>query len=55
MKRPKPMQGFKKLALKRRPIIDEVVRETTSGGIIFRRQSDGKVQILLMQHQAVIV
>jgi ADP-ribose pyrophosphatase YjhB (NUDIX family) len=37
MKRPKPIQGIKgKLPFKRRPIIDEVVRETTSGGIVFR-------------------
>lgn len=50
MKRPKPIQGIRKLALKRRPIIDEVVRETTSGGIVFRRQQkSGAVQILLMQ------
>lgn len=49
MKRPKPIKGIKKLSLKRRPIIDEVVRETTSGGIVFRKDKDGKVQILLMQ------
>jgi ADP-ribose pyrophosphatase YjhB (NUDIX family) len=50
MKRPKPMEGIKKLSLKRRPIIDEVVRETTSGGIVFRRDAkSGGVQILLMQ------
>jgi ADP-ribose pyrophosphatase YjhB (NUDIX family) len=47
MKRPKPLQGFKKL-VKRRPIIDEVVRETTSGGVVFRRR-DGKVEILLIK------
>ena len=50
MQRPKPIQGIKKLALKRRPVIDEVVRETTSGGIVFRRHAKtGEVQILLMQ------
>lgn len=49
MKRPKPIQGIKKLALKRRPVIDEVVRETTSGGIVFRRSKKGELQILLMQ------
>jgi 8-oxo-dGTP pyrophosphatase MutT (NUDIX family) len=47
MKRPKPLQGFKKL-VKRRPVIDEVVRETTSGGVVFRRK-EGKVEILLIQ------
>lgn len=55
MKRPKPIKGIKniknirKLSLKRRPLIDEVVRETTSGGIIFRHTKAGEVQILLMQ------
>lgn len=49
MKRPKPLEGFKKL-VKRKPIIDEVVRETTSGGVVFRRDSEtGAVQILLIQ------
>lgn len=49
MKRPKPIKSIKKLTLKRRPTIDEVVRETTSGGIVFRRDAKGAVQILLMQ------
>ena len=49
MKRPKPIKGLKKLAFKRRPVIDEVVRETTSGGIVFRRGKKGEIQILLMQ------
>lgn len=49
MKRPKPIKSIKKLSLKRRPVIDEVVRETTSGGIVFRRDAKGAVQILLMQ------
>lgn len=49
MKRPKPIQGIRKL-VKHRPIINEVVRETTSGGIVFRRDKQGgNVQILLMQ------
>lgn len=49
MKRPKPLQGFKNLVAKRRPIIDEVVRETTSGGIVFRRNAAGAVEILLIK------
>jgi 8-oxo-dGTP pyrophosphatase MutT (NUDIX family) len=50
MKRPKPLQGIRNLTFKRRPIIDEVVRETTSGGIVFRRYGkNGDIQILLMQ------
>jgi len=48
MQRPKPIHGIKRLVT-RRPVIDEVVRETTSGGIVFRRSKDGKVEILLMQ------
>lgn len=51
MKRPKPIEGIRKLVTnKRRPIIDEVVRETTSGGIVFRRDAKtGAIEILLIQ------
>lgn len=49
MKRPKPIKGMRKFSLKRRPTIDEVVRETTSGGIVFRRGKEGNIEILLMQ------
>jgi len=50
MKRPKPIQGFRKLVVKNKPIIDEVVRETTSGGIVFRRNKEANgVEILLIQ------
>ncbi|MDB5184751.1 MAG: hypothetical protein JWN38_559 [Candidatus Saccharibacteria bacterium] len=49
MKRPKPIAGIRSLVNKRRPIIDEVVRETTSGGIIFRRNPQGALQILLIK------
>ena len=35
LKRPRPLQGFRRLV--RRPAIDEVVREPTAGGVIFRR------------------
>lgn len=50
MKRPKPIQGFRKLVTKHRPVIEEVVRETTSGGIVFRRQAKtDNLQILLIQ------
>lgn len=49
MKRPKPIQSFKNLVSNRRPVIDEVVRETTSGGIIFRRTVEGVLQILLIK------
>lgn len=48
MKRPKPVKGLRKL-IPRRPAIDEVVRETTSGGIVFRRNDQGALEILLIQ------
>jgi len=49
MKRPKPLQGIKRF-VNRRPSIEEVVRETTSGGIIFRRNAKtNKQEILLIQ------
>lgn len=49
MKRPKPIIGIRKLVTKHRPVIDEVVRETTSGGIVFRRNPAGQTEILLIQ------
>jgi 8-oxo-dGTP pyrophosphatase MutT (NUDIX family) len=49
MKRPKPIQGIRKLVVRHRPVINEVVRETTSGGIVFRRDEKAGIQILLMQ------
>lgn len=48
MKRPKPIKGIKKY-VKRRPSIQEVVREPTAGGIVYRRGKKGKVEILLIQ------
>lgn len=48
MKRPKPIQGFKKF-VRHRPAISEVVREPTAGGIIFRQSEDNGVEILLIQ------
>ena len=50
MKRPKPLQGFKKFVSRRKPTISEVVREPTAGGIIFRRNpSNRDIEILLIQ------
>jgi len=49
MKRPKPFQGIKRFVGNRRPSIEEVVRETTSGGIIFRRNLKKQLEILLIQ------
>jgi ADP-ribose pyrophosphatase YjhB (NUDIX family) len=49
MKRPKPINSFKKFVHRRRPAINEVVREPTSGGIVFRRTPNKGVEILLIQ------
>jgi 8-oxo-dGTP pyrophosphatase MutT (NUDIX family) len=43
------MKGIRKLVHRRRPVIDEVVRETTSGGVVFRRNQKGALEILLIQ------
>lgn len=49
MKRPKPLQGIKKFVV-RKPIIDEAVHETTSGGVIFRRSAKtNQLELLLIQ------
>lgn len=48
MKRPKPFEGFKKFVDKRRPVIKEVLREPTAGGIVFRKEKK-EVEILLIQ------
>lgn len=56
MKRPKPMEGikkttegFKKYVTFRRPAISEVVREPTAGGVVYRKDAKGNVEILLIQ------
>jgi len=50
MKRPKPIQGLKHFVSKKRPVIDEVVHETTSGGVVFRRnKKTGQLEILLIK------
>lgn len=50
MRRPKSLKDLKSLVPKRRPAIDEVVRETTSGGIVFRHNSQNQqLEILLIQ------
>ncbi len=43
-------ERFKKYFIRRKPSIQEVVREPTAGGIVFRRSADtNEVQILLIQ------
>lgn len=48
MKKPQPMNKFKKY-FKRKPAIQDVVRETTAGGIVYRKNNKGQVEILLAQ------
>lgn len=49
MKKPN-FQGIRNFVSRRHPAIDEVVRETTSGGIVFRRDpKNHQLEILLMQ------
>lgn len=49
MHRPKPIKGFKKFVT-RRPVIDEAVHETTSGGVIWRRNpKTNDLELLLIQ------
>lgn len=51
MKKPKPPMGrFKKFLPRRKPTISEVVREPTSGGMVFRRnKKTNEIEILLIQ------
>lgn len=49
MKRPKPIKGIRKF-VSRKPLIDEAVHETTSGGIIWRRNpQNNELELLLIQ------
>lgn len=43
----KPIEKAKKYFSRKRNQIQEIVREPTSGGIIFRKNKDGEVEILL--------
>lgn len=50
MKRPKPIQGFRRFVSRKRPAIKEVLREPTAGGVVFRRNpKNAKLEILLIQ------
>lgn len=50
MKRPKPIEGFKKYFNRKKPAINEVVREPTAGGVVWRRnKKTNEVEILLIQ------
>jgi ADP-ribose pyrophosphatase YjhB (NUDIX family) len=49
MKRPKPISGLRKFVQTHRPAIKEVVREPTAGGIVYRKNKAGGVEMLLIQ------
>lgn len=40
---------FKAYFNRKKPTIQEIVREPTSGGVVFRRNKDGEIEILLIQ------
>ena len=46
---PPKFEKFKKYFHRKKPSIQEIVREPTAGGIVFRRSSEGQVEILLIQ------
>lgn len=48
MEKPK-FDHFKKYFNRKKPSIQEIVREPTSGGIVFRRNKKGDIEILLIQ------
>jgi ADP-ribose pyrophosphatase YjhB (NUDIX family) len=48
MKRPTPISGLRNFVRTHRPAIKEVVREPTAGGIVYRKNAEGGVEILLI-------
>lgn len=48
MRRPKPISGIRNFVKTHRPVIKEVVREPTAGGIVYRRAKNGGLEILLI-------
>jgi len=48
MKRPKPIKGVKQFVGRKKPSIKEVVKEPTSGGVVYRINKSGKVEFLLI-------
>ena len=50
MKRPDPIKGIKGFVSKRRKsAIKEVIKEVTSGGIVYRHNKRGEIEVLLVQ------
>lgn len=48
MKPQQPFNKFKKY-FKKKPAIQDILRETTAGGVVFRRDKNNQVEILLAQ------
>jgi 8-oxo-dGTP pyrophosphatase MutT (NUDIX family) len=46
---PPQFDKFKKYFSRKKPSIQEIVREPTAGGVVFRRDAQGGVEILLIQ------
>lgn len=49
MATPPKFDKFKKYFYRKKPSIQEIVREPTAGGIVYRRNKDNAVEILLIQ------
>ena len=51
IKKPSPIASFKKLVGRKPPSISEVIQETTSGGIVYRKnnKTNGALEILLIK------
>ncbi len=49
MATPPQFDKFKKYFNRNRPSIQEIVREPTAGGVIFRRDKEGGIEILMFQ------
>lgn len=50
VKRPEPIKGIRKLVDKgKRTIIKDAVREATAGGVVYRINSKGAIEMLLVQ------
>lgn len=49
MPTPPNFDRFRKYFNRRKPSIQEIVREPTAGGIVFRRNAENQVEILLIQ------
>ena len=46
---PPKFDGIKKYFSRKKPSIQEVVREATAGGIVFRRNKKGDIEFLMIQ------